>query len=121
MQTTTTAATKPNGPVAAAFLAGGIGCLVLGVLVVAVEASADVSKALDFSKNYGLGSGVGALSGKAIVTILAFVVSWLIAHLALRGKEVDFTKFLVASLVLIAVGVALTFPPVFDLFAPKGG
>jgi hypothetical protein len=117
MQNTTD--TKPNGPVAAAVLAGGIGCLVLGVMVSAVEASADFGKTLDFSKNYGIGSGVGPLSGKAIVAVLAFLLSWGIAGYILRGKEVNFNKFFIAALVLIGLGFALTFPPIFEIFAPK--
>lgn len=117
MQDTET--TKPNGPVAAAVLAGGIGCLVLGALVCAVEASADFGKTLDFSKNYGIGSGVGPLSGKVIVACLAFLLSWGIAGFFLRGKEVNFHKFFIVALVLIGLGFALTFPPIFDLFAPK--
>ena len=59
--------TKPNGPVAAAFLAAGIGSFVMGLFVVLNEISADISNFLKFDANYGLGSGVGPLSGKAIL------------------------------------------------------
>ncbi|MFN8629234.1 MAG: hypothetical protein U0838_02625 [Chloroflexota bacterium] len=113
--------TKPNGPVAAAFLAGGIGSLALGVLVCLNELGGDISKFLAFDKNFGLGSGVGPLSGKAIIAVLAFVISWVILHFAFRGKEVAFGRVFTIALVLVAAGFLLTFPPVFDLFAPKGG
>ncbi len=112
--------TKPNGPVAAAFAAAGTGSLALGVLVVLSEASADIKSGLDFAKNYGLGSGVGPLSGKVIVAVAVFVISWVVFHLVLRGREVDFNRWFTASLVLVALGFALTFPPVFLLFEPKG-
>ncbi len=112
--------TKPNGPVAAVFLASGIGSLVLGLFVVLSEMSTDINNFLKFDANYGLGKGVGPLSGKAILAILVFVVSWAVLHVVWRGKEVPFTRVFTLALVLVAAGFLLTFPPVFDIFAPKG-
>ena len=108
---------KPNGPVAAAFLAAGIGSLVLGIFVVLNEVSTDINAFLQFDKNYGLGSGVGPLSGKVGLAVIAYAVSWVALHLALRGKEVNFRNAFIASLVLVGLGFALTFPPIFELFA----
>jgi hypothetical protein len=113
--------TKPNGPVAAAFLAGGIGSLALGLVVCLNELGGDVSKLLAFDKNFGLGSGVGPLSGKALVAVLAFLISWAILHFVWRGKEVAFGRIFTIALVLVAVGFLLTFPPVFMVFVPKAG
>ena len=118
--------TKPNGPVVAAFLAAGIASLVIGIGVVLNEASAPIKAAigidfnafLQFDKNFGFGSGVGSLSGKVGLAIIAFVVSWVLLHLWLRGKEVNFRTGFVAALVLVGLGFALTFPPIFKLFAP---
>jgi hypothetical protein len=110
--------TKPNGPVAAAFLAAGIGSLVLGIFVVLNEMSEDVNQFLRFDEKFGLGSGVGPLSGKVSLGVLAYVVSWVILHFVLRGKEVNFRNAFIASLVLVGLGFALTFPPIFMLFAP---
>ena len=118
--------TKPNGPVAAAFLAAGVGSLVIGIGVVLNEASATIKDAigvdfntfLRFDESFGLGSGVGPLSGKVGLAVIAFIVSWLAFHLWLRGKEVAFRKYFIASLVLVGLGFALTFPPIFLLFAP---
>lgn len=56
--------TKPNGPVAAAFIAAGVGCFALGALVVLNTAGVITNATLDFAKNYGIGSGVGPLSGR---------------------------------------------------------
>ncbi|MEO8502127.1 MAG: hypothetical protein ABI565_14500 [Vicinamibacteria bacterium] len=111
--------TKPNGPVAAAFLAAGIGSLTLGLLVVLNELGGSISDFLKFDKNFGLGSGVGPLSGKVAITVLVYLVSWLILGLAWRGKEVSFNRVFSIALILVALGFLLTFPPVFDLFAPK--
>ena len=118
--------TKPNGPVVAAFLAAGIASLVIGIGVVLNEASAAIKAAigidfnafLQFDKNFGLGSGVGPLSGKVGLAVIAFVVSWVLLHLWLRGKEVNFRTGFIAALVLVGLGFALTFPPIFKLFAP---
>jgi hypothetical protein len=112
------AETKPNGPVAAAFVAAGVGSLVLGIFVVLNEMSEDVNQLLRFDENFGLGSGVGPLSGKVTLAVIAYAVSWVILHIALRGKEVNFRNAFIASLVLVGLGFALTFPPIFLLFAP---
>ncbi len=120
--------TKPNGPVAAAFLASGIASLFIGIGVVLNEASKTIKDAigidfnafLQFDKNFGFGSGVGPLSGKVGLAIVAFVVSWIVLHLWLRGKEVSFGRYFIVALVLVALGFALTFPPIFRVFAPAG-
>jgi hypothetical protein len=120
--------TKPNGPVAAAFLAAGVGSFVIGIGVVLNEASATIKDAigidfnafLQFDKSFGFGSGVGPLSGKVGLAIIAFVVSWVVFHLWLRGKEVNFRSYFIVALVLVALGFALTFPPIFTIVKPAG-
>jgi lysylphosphatidylglycerol synthetase-like protein (DUF2156 family) len=109
--------TKPNGPVAAAFIAAGVGSFAMGLFVVLNEISTDVNNFLRWDANYGLGSGVGPLSGKAGMAIVAYLVSWAILHLALRGKEVRWNAALTAALILVALGFLLTFPPVFEILA----
>jgi hypothetical protein len=109
--------TKPNGPVAAAFIAAAVGCAVLGVVVVLQESGILSGPSLDFSKNYGVGTGVGPLSGKVIIATISFLATWAGLGLAWRRKEVDFARAFVVSIVLLVVGFALTFPPIFELFA----
>src|SRR6266545_7432763 len=101
--------TKPNGPVAASFLAAGVGSLTIGIGVVLNEASATIKNAigidfnafLQFDKSFGLGSGVGPLSGKVALAVIAFVVSWAIFYFWLRGKEVVFRNYFIVALVLV--------------------
>jgi hypothetical protein len=120
--------TKPNGPVVAAFLAAGVASLVIGIGVVLNEASATIKSAigidfnafLQFDKNFGFGSGVGPLSGKVGLAVIAFLVSWVAFHVWLRGRDVNFRNGFIAALVLVGLGFALTFPPIFKLFAPAG-
>lgn len=118
MTTPTQTDTKPNGPVAAAFIATGIASLVLGLFVTLNELSTEINDFLKFDANYGLGSGVGPLSGKVTLAVIAFIVSWVVLHIVWRGKELDWTKVFIVSLVLVGLGFALTFPPIFTAFAP---
>jgi hypothetical protein len=116
--------TKPNGPVAAAFVAAGIGALVLGILVVLNDVSPEISKFLKFDASYGIGKGVGPLSGKAVLGTAAFLGSWVVLHLFARGKEVNFSRWFAAALILVFAGFALTFPPIFEFIVnlfPKAG
>jgi hypothetical protein len=107
---------RPNGPVAAAFLAAGVGSAVLGLMVVLAAFSDDVNNFLKFDESFGLGSGVGPLSGKTAVAVLAYAIAWIVLHLALRGRDVNFRRAFVWSLALVGVGFLGTFPPFFTLF-----
>ena len=115
--------TKPNGPVAAAFIAAGAAAFTLGLLVVLADANAAIKDGLDFSKLYGIGKGVGPLSGKVVVSTIVFVASWVAMHLAFRGKELPWGRVMTATFVLLALGFALTFPPISVFLADliKGG
>ena len=118
-------ATKPNGPVAAGFIAAGVGTLVIGLGVVLNEASATIKEAigfdfnafLRFDANYGLGQGVGPLSGKVTLAVIAFAATWLVLGYVWRGREVPFQRVFRTSLALIGLGFLMTFPPFFELFA----
>ncbi|MER3453166.1 MAG: hypothetical protein C4344_05880 [Acidimicrobiia bacterium] len=109
---TVTAAHKPFGPVAAVFVSTAIGAVVLGVLTTLAEASARVASALTFSTR------VGPLSGKTIIAVAAWLVSWAILHPALARKRPSPTAVFAWTAVLFGVAVILTFPPFFELFAP---
>lgn len=113
-----TTADKPNGPAAAALIGSGIGVLVLGLLTTISEVfpnKAGETSAFDFSKLYGIGSGVGPLSGKVVLAVVAYFVGWAIFAFLWRGRDVRFGMAFTVSLLLIAAGFLLTFPPFFDL------
>ncbi len=105
---------KPNGPVAAALLAGGIGCAVLGVLTFAnlVNPTNAFSTWLNWYKP------VGALAGKTSLATIAFLLAWAILGLLWRRKEMHFGRIAVISFILLAVGLIGTFPPFWVLFIP---
>jgi hypothetical protein len=100
----------PNGPAAAAILAGGFGVCMFGVLVLLSEARSGLASALNFIDS------VGPLSGKVVVAILIWLVSWVILHKTWERRQVGFSRITWVAFALIVVGFTLTFPPVFHLF-----
>jgi hypothetical protein len=102
---------KPEGPIAAAIIAGGIGALVMGIVTTLSEASKSVADNLQWSDR------VGPLSGKTIVTVVAWLVAWAVLHVVYRAKPFETRRALTIALVLIALGVIGTFPTFFQLFA----
>ncbi|MEX0991256.1 MAG: hypothetical protein WD004_03175 [Actinomycetota bacterium] len=104
-------AQKPFGPVAAVFIAAGIGSLVLGILTMAAEASASIKSMLEWSK------AVGPLMGKTLVSSAAFFISWGVLHAAWKSKDPEPRKVWIWTSVLVLLGLLGTFPIFFQLFA----
>jgi hypothetical protein len=102
-----------TGEAAAAFLAGGIGCFVLGLMTTLTEMPALV----DLKNGLNWTNPVGPLSGKTGVAVIAFLLSWGIAHFTMKDREVNLKTYVIVAGVLTALGFLLTFPPFFDLFA----
>lgn len=101
--------THANGPIAAALLACGIGCFVLGVLAVAGDGSKQLAKLLNFY------NPTGPLSGVTTVAIVIWLVAWAILAARWRAKQIAFGRISAAAYVLLALGLLLTFPPFGDL------
>lgn len=100
------------GPVAAVFIAAGIGSVVLGILTTAAEASESIADALQWSDS------VGPLAGKTLVAVLVFFIAWGVLHAMWKDKDPAPGRTFLWSWILLAVGVLLTFPIFFQLFAP---
>jgi hypothetical protein len=107
-----TAPDKPEGPIVAAILAGGVGCLALGVFTTLAEASVTIKEKLDWN------SDVGPLSGKTILAVIVWLLSWAILHAVYRNRPAETQRALIIALVLIGLGVIGTFPTFFQLFTP---
>jgi hypothetical protein len=103
----------PNGPVAAVMLAGGLGSAIIGLMTVLAEASEPIKNALNWW------SPAGPLTGKTLSGVIVFFVSWVVLHAIFRGKSVNFARVATIALILLGLGLLGTFPPFFDLFAPK--
>src|SRR5512133_2862139 len=102
---------KPNGPVSAALLAGGIGSAVMGLVTVMNE----VSPKSAFSTSLAWSKPVGGLSGKSSLAILAFFIAWAFLHFVWKDKETDFARISSIAIALLVVGLLGTFPPFWHL------
>ena len=100
-----------NGPAAAAVLAAGVGCAVLGLFTLLSEAIEPIHNFMELS------IAVGPLSGKTTFAVLVWLIAWGGLHLWWRNRDVSFRVVYVAALVLVGVGFVLTFTPVFLAFS----
>lgn len=104
---------RPNGPVVAALIAGGLGSATIGLMTVVAEASEPIKNALNWY------NPAGPLTGKTLVGVGMFAASWLVLRLVFRGKNADFARAATIAFVLLALGLLGTFPPFFALFAAE--
>jgi hypothetical protein len=102
---------KPNGPVSAALLAGGIGSAVLGFVTLIYELN-DQSA---FAKSLSWYPPVGGLSGKSGLGIIAFFLAWAVLHYIWKDKNTDFARISSIAIGLLVVGLLGTFPPIWHL------
>jgi len=98
----------PNGPAAAAILSVGVGSAVIGLMTTGAVISAGLKSALNW---WG---PAGPLTGKTGLGVITWLVTWVVLHILWRGKDVPFVRVFVVTLVLLALGLLLTFPPVFE-------
>lgn len=96
-----------NGGAMAAFLGAGIGAFAMGMVVLANEAGLFTAPTL-----YG---PAGGLSGRTTLATIAWLAAWGVLHLAWRKRDVAPLGTGVLTLVLIVLGIAGTFPPLWRL------
>ena len=104
------APTLPNGSGGAALLSAGIGSLALAILAIASDQSALIKSHLSFYKP------TGPLSGVTTSAILIWLITWAILEWRWRKKTVAINRISATTLVLLTLSIALTFPPIADLF-----
>jgi hypothetical protein len=102
---------RPEGPIAAAIIAGGIGAAALGFFTTMAEVSEDLKTWLDFR------SEVGPLAGKTTMAVIVWLVAWVVLHLVYRAKPYETRRAFVIAMVLVAIGVVGTFPTFFEAFS----
>ena len=98
------------GFTAATLLSGGIGITIFGVLTLVSELSSSFGSSIAFY------TPSGPLSGKAVISVVAWLIAYAISALALRGRMLSERTTYVTTSILIAIGFLLTFPPVWKLF-----
>lgn len=102
---------RANGEAVATLLSAGIGVFLLGLFTTFAEISPGFKTWLTFDK------GVGPLSGKTIIPVVLWLVSWIGLVVLWKDKNVNFNRYITATIVLIVLGVLGTFPIFFQLFS----
>ena len=103
----------PNGPAAAAILSAGVGAFALGIFALL----ADEYPAL--KQTFTIWSPSGALSGVSSGAVAVWVAVWVVLSALWSKRAVNLTLVNLISFVLLAAGLALTFPPFLDLLQGK--
>lgn len=103
-------AALPLGPGAAAMLAAGVGCCALGVLAVATDHVPWLRGKMIFYRP------TGPLSGVTTCAVLVWLLVWVFLEWRWGRRDVGLRPIATLALVLLGIGLLLTFPPVSDLF-----
>ena len=96
-----------NGAAMAAVLASAIGSLAMGGLVLLNEAGLFVAPAV-----YGPAGGV---TGRTTFAVIVWLIAWAVLHARWKSREVAPRPVFTCALVLVGLGVAATFPPLWSL------
>lgn len=97
-----------NGAALAAFLAAGIGAFAVGFFVILNETGLFAAPAL-----YGPAGGV---SGRMTFATVTWLIAWAVLHRSWKERALEPKGVQAGTLVLIALGVILCFPLVWQLF-----
>ena len=89
----------------AAVLASGVGSLAMGVFVLLNEAGLYAAPAL-----YGPAGGV---SGRTTFAVIFWLLAWGTLHMRWRSRDVAPGPVLAWTVVLVALALIATFPPVW--------
>ena len=81
-----------------------------GVVAIAADKSAAIKAMMN------LYHPTGPLSGVTTAAIVAWLVVWIVLALRWRTRDVAIKPVGAVALVLLVLGVLLTFPPIADLF-----
>lgn len=109
----------PSGAAVAAIMSAVLGLITLALVNLGTQAS----KAFN-AWVHGIGKlwmpgaeGIGPYSGKETLSLLVWVVSWIVLHIALRNRDLNLGRWLIAFLVGIGIATTLLWPPVFEYLA----
>lgn len=108
MQDTAAEATHPNGAALAAILGAGVGAFVLGLIVILHEVGGLAVPALY--------APAGGASGRTAIAALIWLIAWLALHRRWSGREIPMRRVRIMTGILLFLGIAFTFPPLWKLF-----
>lgn len=96
-----------NGAALASFLGAGIGAFAMGVIVILNEAGLFVAPALY--------APAGGVSGRTTFAVVIWLIGWAVLHSRWKGRQIESRRVHAVTMLLIGLGVFLTFPPVWRL------
>ena len=97
-----------NGAALAAFLVAGIGAFAVGLFVMVNETGLFAAPALY--------RPAGGVSGRMTFATVVWLFAWALLHWRWNHRQLGSRRVHAATLLLIGVGVLLSFPPVWQLF-----
>lgn len=100
-------ATRLNGAACASFLAAGIGAFAMGIFVILNEAGVFAAPTLY--------SPAGGVTGRTAFAAVVWLIAWIVLHHRWSGRRIQSPYVFPLTLVLIGLGLLLTFPPVWKL------
>lgn len=110
---------KPSGPAVAAIISAVLGLITLAV----VNWGTAYSKAFN-AWVHGIGKlwmpgaeGIGPYSGKETLSLVVWIGSWIVLHLALRNRDLNLGRWLTVFLIGVGIATTLLWPPVFEYLA----
>jgi hypothetical protein len=98
-----------NGAAMAAFLAAGIGAFAMGLVVVLNETGVFAPPTIY--------APAGGVSGRTTLAVVIWLLAWALLHFRWRDRIVHAGRVWAVTLILIALGILGTFPPIWSLFS----
>ena len=96
-----------NGAAMASFLAAGIGAFAMGFLVILNAAHLFVAPSLY--------APAGGVSGRTTLAVVIWLIGWAVLHGRWKNRQIESRRVYLLTLILIGLGIVLTFPPVWEL------
>ena len=100
---------RPNGAGTAAILAASVGAALVALCGILGDQSHLFRAFFTFSKS------TGPLSGETTCAVAGWLICWGILHALWNKRQVNAKPITLIAFLLLALGVALTFPPIADL------
>ena len=103
----TTVSGTVNGAAMASFLAAGVGAFAMGAIVLLNEAGLFAAPTLY--------APAGGVTGRTTLATIVWLISWGVLHHRWSAREIPPAPVYAVVLILVALGVLGTFPPVWGL------
>lgn len=96
-----------NGAACAAYLGAGIGAFAMGLFVILNEIGAFTAPSLY--------APAGGVTGRTTFAVVVWLIAWGVLHRRWKERQVEAMRVHAITLVLVLLGIVLTFPPVWGL------